>query len=81
MTLFETYKAIETVANRHPNVNSVVDDFDKLNVETAKYSAIVIQEDIHSRTEDFMTYNFILGYVDRMVSERDDEVAIHSKAI
>ena len=81
MTLFETYKAIESIAVQLPNINSVVDDFDKLNVGTAKYSAIVIQEDIHSRTEDFMTYNFILGYVDRMVSERDDEVAIHSKAI
>ena len=81
MTLFETYKAIETVANRHPNVNSVVDDFDKLNVETAKYSAIVIQEDIHSRTDDWMTYNFILGYVDRMVDWRGDDVEIHSVAV
>lgn len=81
MTLFETYKAIEAVANRHPNVNSVVDDFDKLNVETAKYSAIVIQEDIHSRTDDWMTYNFILGYVDRMVDWRGDDVEIHSVAV
>ena len=81
MTLFETYKAIEAVANRHPNVNSVVDDFDKLNVETAKYSAVVIQEDIHSRTDDFMTYNFILGYVDRMVDWRGDDVEIHSVAV
>lgn len=81
MTLFETYKAIEAVANRHPNVNSVVDDFDKLNVETAKYSAVVIQEDIHSRTDDWMTYNFILGYVDRMVDWRGDDVEIHSVAV
>ena len=42
MTLFETYKAIESIAVQLPNINSVVDDFDKLNVETAKYSAIVI---------------------------------------
>lgn len=81
MTLIEVYKAIESIAVQLPNINSVVDDFDKLNVETAKYSAIVIQEDIHSRTDDFMTYNFILGYVDRMVSDRDDDVKIHSKAI
>lgn len=81
MTLFDTYNIIETEAKFQPNVNSVVPEFTDLNREDAKYTAIVIQQREHSRDEDFVTYNFYLGYVDRLNEKEDNRLEIQSVGI
>ena len=63
-------------------MNSVVREFLDLNREDAKYSAVVIQDRDGSRDriveQDYVTYTWHLGYVDRLTydeSNRDDIIS------
>ena len=82
MTYLQILNLIKDTALAQPNVNSVVREFLDLNREDAKYSAIVIQDrdGARDRTEeqDYITYTWHLGYVDRLTydeSNRDDIIS------
>ena len=82
MTYLQILNLIKDTALAQPNVNSVVREFLDLNREDAKYSAIVIQDrdGNRDRTEeqDYITYTWHLGYVDRLTydeSNRDDIIS------
>ena len=73
---------IKDTALAQPNVNSVVREFLDLNREDAKYSAVVIQDRDGNRDriaeQDYVTYTWHLGYVDRLTydeSNRDDIIS------
>jgi len=80
MTLLQVYDIIREYAGDQPNVHKIVTEFEKLNREDTVYSAVVIQQREHSRHENFMTYNFYLGYVDRL-NEDNNEIEIHSTGV
>ncbi len=82
MTYLQIINLIKDIALSQPNVNSVVREFLDLNREDAKYSAVVIQDRDGSRDriveQDYITYTWHLGYVDRLTydeSNRDDIIS------
>ena len=82
MTYLQIINLIKDTALAQPNVNSVVREFLDLNREDAKYSAIVIQDRDGARDrneeQDYITYTWHLGYVDRLTydeSNRDDIIS------
>ena len=82
MTYLQILNTIKDIALAQPNVNSVVREFLDLNREDAKYSAVVIQDRDGSRDriveQDYVTYTWHLGYVDRLTydeSNRDDIIS------
>ena len=82
MTYLQILNTIKDTALAQPNVNSVVREFLDLNREDAKYSAVVIQDRDGSRDrieeQDYITYTWDLGYVDRLTydeSNRDDIIS------
>lgn len=80
MTLLQVYDIMREYAGNQPNVHKIVTEFEKMNREDTCYSAVVIQQREHSRNENFMTYNFYLGYIDRL-NENDNEIEIHSTGL
>ena len=81
-TYLQILNLIKDTALAQPNVNSVVREFLDLNREDAKYSAVVIQDRDGSRDriqeQDYVTYTWHLGYVDRLTydeSNRDDIIS------
>ena len=82
LTYLQILNTIKDTALAQPNVNSVVREFLDLNREDAKYSAIVIQDRDGARDrneeQDYITYTWHLGYVDRLTydeSNRDDIIS------
>ena len=82
MTYLQIINIIKDTAFAQPNVNSVVREFLDLNREDAKYSAVVIQDRDGTRDRivenDYITYTWHLGYVDRLTydgSNRDDIIS------
>lgn len=82
MTYLQILNTIKDTALAQPNVNSVVREFLDLNREDAKYSAVVIQDRDGNRDriveQDYITYTWHLGYVDRLTydeSNRDDIIS------
>lgn len=82
MTYLQIINTIKNTALAQPNVNSVVREFLDLNREDAKYSAVVIQDRDGNRDriaeQDYVTYTWHLGYVDRLTydeSNRDDIIS------
>ena len=82
VTYLQILNIIKDTALAQPNVNSVVREFLDLNREDAKYSAIVIQDrdGARDRTEEqnYITYTWHLGYVDKLAydeSNRDDIIS------
>ncbi len=79
MTFLQIINLIKDTALAQPNVNTVVRQFIDLNREDTVYSAVVIQDRDGLRDriseQDWNTYTFHLGYVDRLTydeSNRDD---------
>ena len=74
MTFLQIVNSIKDTAYAQPNVNTVVREFLDLNREDVVYSAVVIQDRDGERdifnNQDYITYTFHLGYVDRL---RDDQ--------
>ena len=82
MTYLQIINILKDTALAQPNVNSVVREFLELNREDAKYSAVVIQDRDGNRDriaeQDYVTYTWHLGYVDRLTydeSNRDDIIS------
>ena len=82
MTYLQIINLIKDTALAQPNVNSVVREFLDLNREDANYSAVVIQDRDGNRDriaeQDYVTYTWHLGYVDRLTydeSNRDDIIS------
>ena len=79
MTFLQIINLIKDTALAQPNVNTFVRQFIDLNREDTKYSAVVLQDRDGLRDriseQDWNTYTFHLGYVDRLTydeSNRDD---------
>lgn len=77
MTYLQILNLIKDAAKAQPNIHSIVREFTDLNREDAEYSAVVIQDRDGSRdvinSDDYVTYTWHLGYVDRLTEEKVDE--------
>ena len=81
MNLVQTIDIIKTFAKAEPNIHAVVDQFEDLNREGTKYSAFILQQQQHTRTDDFVTYNFYIGYADRLTEDGGNEIEVQSTAM
>lgn len=81
MTLSQIISIIKKIALDQPNIHSVVDEFLDLNDVTAKYSAVILQQQTHRRNNDFIQFNFYLGYSDRLNEDKSNEIEIQSTGI
>ena len=81
MNLLQTIRTIEKVAKAIPNVNTVVSTFEDLNREDTVYSAVIIQQQSHTHNDDWMQYNFYIGYADRLVEDGSNELSVQSTAM
>ena len=81
MNLLQTIRTIEEVAKGIPNVHTVVSAFEDLNREDTAYSAVIIQQQSHTHNDDWMQYNFYIGYADRLVEDGSNELSVQSTAM
>lgn len=84
MTLKEIKEKIEGIAERQPNINTVVKSGDiyELNTEgTITYRAFCLTQQPHTEREGFRTYNFYMFVVDRLLSNGLNKIAVQSAAI
>ena len=85
MTFLQVVNIIRDTALAQPNVNTVVREFLDLNREDTKYSAVVIQDRDGLRDriveQDWNTYTFHLGYVDRLTFDEKNRDDIFSTGI
>lgn len=85
MTFLQIINIIRDTALAQPNVNTVVREFLDLNREDTKYSAVVIQDRDGLRDriveQDWNTYTFHLGYVDRLTFDEKNRDDIFSTGI
>lgn len=75
MTLVETIHKLKDIALRQPNVRSFVegDIYDILNgKKDVEYGVIVLTQGRHTRDEYYNNFNFNIFYVDRLVSDLED---------
>lgn len=81
MTLLQIINTIKKIALDQPNIHSCVDEFLDLNDVSAKYSAVILQQQTHRRNNDFIQFNFYLGYSDRLNEDKSNEIEIQSTGI
>ena len=85
MTFLQVVNIIKDTAFAQPNVNTVVREFLDLNREDTVYSAVVIQDRDGNRDriaeQDWNTYTFHLGYVDRLTDDEKNRDDIFSTGI
>jgi hypothetical protein len=82
MTYLQILNIIKRYAESQPNINTVVREFLDLNREDTKYSAVVIQDRDGLRSlinsQDYITYTWHLGYVDRLLDDESNRDEIYS---
>ena len=83
MKLIELVEVIEEIAKNQPNVNQILRDdiYDLNTLQDIKYSVFCSTQQQHLEEGDFMTYNFVFFYVDRLLSDRSNQTEIQSTGI
>lgn len=83
MTLVEIINEIKRIADKQPNINYVGEgDIYSLNsLPNIDYSVFFITQNAHNQTENTITYNFNLYYVDRLTENQDNTLDIQSAGI
>ena len=83
MRLLELIETIEDIASNQPNVNQIIrDDIYSLNtLQDIQYSVFCSTQQQHQEDGDFITYNFTLFYVDRLLSDKSNQTEIQSTGI
>lgn len=82
MTLKQVIKAIEIIASHQPSVNMIIqNDIFRLNAcPSARYGVFGWTQGTHSSTIDnhFVDYQFTFFYVDRLTSDKSNQIEIQS---
>lgn len=84
MTLKQIKELIEGIAEKQPNINTVVNSGDIYELNTdgnIKYRAFCLTQQVHTEVEGFRTYNFYMFVVDRLLSNGKNKIAVQSAAI
>ena len=80
MTLIEIVNEFENIARKQPNINFVGNgDIYSLNgLPNIDYSVFFITQSEHQQSENTVTYNLILYYVDRIIKDGDNTLSVQS---
>lgn len=84
MTLKEIKMMIEGIAEKQPNINTVVKSGDIYDLNTdgnVTYGAFCLTQQVHTEIDGFRTYNFYMFVVDRLLSNGKNKIAVQSAAI
>lgn len=83
MTLKECINKFLKIAKKQPNINFVGEgDIYSLNsLPNLEYSVFFITQQQHNQSEDVISYNLILYYVDRLTETGDNTLDIQSNGI
>lgn len=83
MTLKETIKKFLNIAQKQPNIGYTGEgDIYTLNsLPNINYSVFFVTQQQHQQSEDTITYNLILYYIDRLTETEDNMLDIHSNGI
>lgn len=83
-TLKEIKVLIESIAEKQPNINTIVKSGDIYELNESgniKYGAFCATQQPHTEQGGFRNYNFYLFVVDRLVSTSTNKIAVQSNAI
>ena len=75
MTLYQVTKALESIALTHPNIRTAKDGsiYPIMNDNpSVTYGVFIVTQNRHRQTEMFDYYGLTLFFVDRLVSNRED---------
>lgn len=75
MTLYQLTKALESIALTHPNIRTAKDGsiYKIMNDDpSVTYGVFIVTQNRHRQTEMFDYYGLTLFFVDRLVSNRED---------
>lgn len=80
MTLIEIVNEFENIARKQPNINYVGNgDIYSLNgLPNIDYSVFFITQSEHQQSENTVTYNLTLYYVDRVLKDGDNTLSVQS---
>lgn len=80
MTLIEIVNEFEKIARKQPNINYVGNgDIYSLNgLPNIDYSVFFITQSEHQQSENTVTYNLTLYYVDRVIKDGDNTLSVQS---
>ena len=83
MTLKDIIHELEYIAKCQPNINYVGNgDIYVLNsLPDITYSVFFITQTNHSQSEDTITYNLVLYYIDRIFQDNSNALEVQSNAI
>ena len=83
MTLKETINKFLKIAKKQPNINFASEgDIYTLNtMKNLEYSVFFVTQLQHQQSEDTITYNLILYYIDRLVEDDANMLDIQSNGI
>lgn len=83
MTLKETINKFLKIAKKQPNINFASEgDIYTLNtMKNLEYSVFFVTQQQHQQSEDTITYNLILYYIDRLVEDDANMLDIQSNGI
>lgn len=85
MTLQDIVQDIERIAKAQPSIQMIVEnDVYKLNAcADARYGVFAFTQEAHTSTadSDFIAYNFVLYYIDRLTDDERNEVEVQSTGI
>lgn len=84
MTLRDVIRGLEGIAEKQPNINTIVksgDIYDLNSMNNVRYSAFCVTQQQHQEGEEFITYNFYAYYVDRLRSDCDNKLDIQSHGL
>jgi hypothetical protein len=85
MTLQDLIQDIESIAGGQPSVQMIVEnDVYKLNERAdARYGVFAFTQETHSTSpdSDYITYNLILYYIDRLTDDERNEVEVQSTGV
>lgn len=83
MKLFEVVHTIINIAKTQPSVNQVYEGnvFQLNELKDIKYGVSVITQGQHKQVGNFIYYNFIIYYIDRLTSTADNRLNVQSTAI
>lgn len=81
MTIFNTVKELENIALQTPQINFVGENdlYDTINgCPNIKYGIFFVTQNVHRSSDEWDKYSLNLFYIDRLLEDDSNELAIHS---
>lgn len=82
MTLYQTIRELQRIALKQPNIRTVGDGdiYDTMSSPELRYGVFFITQNTHRRDGDFDYYTINMFVIDRLTSDKSNELQIESNA-